>query len=121
MSGLFNKKHLEPYRKRLRNNSTSAEAVFWIKLKNKQLDGRRFRRQFSVGNYILDFYCPSEKIAVELDGESHFTLSGMEQDFVRDEYLNTLNIKVLRFENRLVFENPDYILNEIRKLFAKPL
>jgi hypothetical protein len=61
-----NRKELEPYRKALRNNSTSAEIFLWDFLKNKKLAGRKFRRQHSVGNYILDFYCPDEKLAIEL-------------------------------------------------------
>ena len=70
-----------------------------------------------MGNYILDFYCPQEQIAVELDGAHHFTLAGNEYDTERDAYLASLNIKVLRFENRLVFENIEGILAEIEKHF----
>ena len=55
-------------RKKLRNNLTPAEAALWNLLKNSQLEGRKFRRQHSVGFYILDFYCPSERMAIELDG-----------------------------------------------------
>lgn len=88
-------------------------------LKNKQLDGRRFRRQFSIGNFIVDFYCPSEKIAVELDGAHHFTNSGSNDDFVRDEYLKSLGLVVLRFENTEVFKSPETVLNEIRNYFKK--
>ncbi len=54
---LFNRKYLKKYRRKLRNNLTPAEATLWLHLKNKQLNARRFRRQFSVNNYILDFYC----------------------------------------------------------------
>jgi very-short-patch-repair endonuclease len=64
-------------RKALRNNLTSAEATLWLCLKNKQLEGKRFRRQFSIGNYIVDFYCPEQKLAIELDGQGHFTVQGL--------------------------------------------
>ena len=73
---IHNKIELKGKRKFLRNNSASAEAMLWLLLKGKQLEGRKFRRQHSVGNYVLDFYCPSEKLAVELDGEPHFTDEG---------------------------------------------
>jgi len=59
---LFNRKGLKYYRSSLRNRSTSAEAVLWDILKSKNLDGRKFRRQYNIGSYIVDFYCPSEKL-----------------------------------------------------------
>lgn len=112
-----NKKYLTPYRKSLRNNLTPAEAFLWKFLKNSQLDKRKFRRQHSVGNFILDFYCPSEKLAIELDGEFHFSPEGIEYDKVRTEYINSINIKVIRFENKIVFENTEWVLMEIKNNF----
>ena len=67
-----NKPELKPLRKQLRNFSTSAEAVLWTHLQKSQLQNRKFRRQHSIGNFIADFYCPSEKLVIELDGEDHF-------------------------------------------------
>lgn len=75
MPEIHNRKHLEQFRKDLRNNSTSAEATLWKYLKGKQL-GKKFRRQHSVGNYILDFYCASDRIAIELDGQKTFYKGG---------------------------------------------
>jgi hypothetical protein len=57
---LFNRKALKSFRASLRNRSTSAEAALWEMLKSKKLDGRKFRRQYSIGSYIVDFCCPSE-------------------------------------------------------------
>jgi len=71
-----------------------------------------------VGNYILDFFCPQEKLAVELDGAGHFTREGQARDARRDEYLRGLGITVLRFENVWVFERADELLEEIRKAFS---
>lgn len=119
MSEIHNIKHLEPYRKRLRNHSTSAEATLWKHLKGKQ-QGKKFRRQHSVGNYIVDFYCATERVAIELDGERHFTEEGMKYDAKRTEYLNGLNIKVIRFENVRVFEDLDGVLKEIRAVLGPP-
>ena len=112
-----NKKILEPYRKTLRKNLTPAEAFLWRLLKNSQLESRKFRRQHSIGNYILDFYCPSEKLAIELDGASHFTPEGIEYDTIRTDYINSFNIKVVRFENKLVFDHTTWVLNEIKSNF----
>ncbi|MDF3077596.1 MAG: hypothetical protein K0S09_1485 [Sphingobacteriaceae bacterium] len=89
-----NRRDLKANRKLLRNNLTPAEAVLWILLKGSKLDGRKFRRQHSLGNYIMDFYCPSERLCIELDGADHFTYAGMEYDRERTEYLNQHGIRV---------------------------
>ena len=102
---------------KLRNNSTSAESVLWTYLKNKQLDGRKFRRQHSAGNYILDFYCPSENLAVELDGEDHFWDEGIRRDEKHTVYLSSLNIRVIRFENKWVFEDIEYVLHLMKNVY----
>lgn len=119
MPDIHNRKYLEKFRKQNRKNSTSAEATLWHHLKAKKL-GWKFRRQHSVGNYILDFYCATERIAVELDGEYHFTEEGRKRDEVRTGYLNGLNIRVLRFENKRVFEDLGGFLGEIRGAFDLP-
>ncbi|MEO5602644.1 MAG: endonuclease domain-containing protein, partial [Cyclobacteriaceae bacterium] len=114
---VHNKIELKTQRKLLRNNGTSAEATLWLLLKGKQLEGRKFRRQHSVGNYVLDFYCPSENLAVELDGEPHFTDEGIKRDEIRAKYILGLQIRIIRFENNEVFDNPQAVLLEIRKHF----
>lgn len=111
---LHNRRDLKNYRKKLRNSLTPAEATLWIHLKNKKLDGRKFRRQHSVGSFILDFYCPSEKLAIELDGQGHFTEEGIKYDQDRTQFLEAQGIKVIRFENIDVFENLEGVLEEIR-------
>jgi very-short-patch-repair endonuclease len=115
-----NRLALKQKRKDLRNNLTPAEAKLWMLVKSKQLDGRKFRRQHSVGNYILDFYCTSEKLAIELDGAHHFTEDGMKYDEVRTAYLNSVGIRVVRFENRLVFDDPEFVLREVKRHFLPP-
>ncbi len=112
---VHNIKNLKENRKTLRNSLTPAEAKLWSFLKNSQLENIKFRRQHSVGPYVLDFFCPLEKLCIELDGAAHFTDYGHEYDMARTEYLEALNIRVLRFENKNVFENPEGVLEEIRK------
>src|SRR3954466_2782636 len=92
---IHNKKKLKDRRKTLRNYSTSAEATLWLLLKGKHLDGRKFRRQHSVGNYVLDFYCPSEKLAIELDGEGHYSTEGIEHDEKRRLFIESCEIHIL--------------------------
>ena len=114
---LFNLKKLKAFRSSLRRRSTSAEAILWNELKSKKLEGRKFRRQHSIGSYIVDLCCPSEKLIIELDGNPHGEYVQIQKDTIRDNYLQKLGYTVLRFENRLVFQEPEYILDEIRKVF----
>jgi len=76
MGELNNKKELNELRKRLRNNPTPAEKALWKALQQSKFEGRKFRRQHSIRNYIVDFYCTEEKLAVELDGGGHYTKEG---------------------------------------------
>lgn len=115
---IHNRPELKQQRKKLRNNSTSAEAILWNKLKQRQLNGRKFRRQHSIGNYIVDFYCPEEKLVIELDGETHFWQDGIEYDQKRTLYLINMDIQVIRFENKWIFEDIDYVLKEIKNHFT---
>ena len=110
---------LKEKRKLLRKNLTPAEAALWRILKAKQLNGVKFRRQFSVGPYILDFYCPSHKLAIELDGAHHYTEEGMANDKVRDAFLKQHGIDVLRVENKIVFENEAQLISLIQDYLNK--
>lgn len=112
-----NRPELKTFRKELRSRLTPAEATLWKFLQRSQLDGRKFRRQHSVGNYILDFYCPEERLCIELDGAAHFTEAGVEYDNERTAYLNSLDIKVVRFENKMVFKRLEAVLEEIKSNF----
>lgn len=114
---IFNRAHLQPQRKQLRENATPAEVMLWKALQRKQLAGRKFRRQHSIGNYIVDFYCPEEQLVVELDGAGHFTVLGQEYDQERDEYFESLGLKVIRFENYLVQQDLEGVLSGIRAKF----
>jgi very-short-patch-repair endonuclease len=119
MPRLHNKKVLITQRKQLRNNATQAEKILWYELKNNQLAGRKFRRQHSVGNYILDFYCPEERLAIELDGEHHEEDEQKEYDQKRTEYLDGLKIKVVRFKNTDVIFGRDSIVKKIIGMLKK--
>jgi very-short-patch-repair endonuclease len=116
-SQIHNRKEFEDRRKRLRKKLTAAEATLWNLLKNKQLEGRKFRRQHSMDKYVVDFYCASENLAIELDGEHHFTDEGLRYDEKRTAYLNRLKIQVIRFENEEIFQSPEGVLGEIKRHF----
>jgi len=108
-------------RRELRASLTPPEARLWNHLKNSQLHGRKFRRQHSVGPYVLDFYCPAEKLAIEVDGAGHDSQSAQCHDHERDEFLGRFRIRVLRFQNDDVMNNLEGVLFEItRSLSTTP-
>lgn len=110
---MHNRKYLKPFRKGLRNNGTCAEALLWAFVKGRQLHGMKFRRQHSIENYIVDFYCAEARLIVELDGECHYTEAGQANDKLRDERLSSLGFTILRYENKHVFEHTEGVLEEI--------
>ena len=112
--GIYNIQSKKALRTELRNSGTPAEALLWSRLRNRQVAGKKFRRQYGVGPFILDFYCPECRIAIELDGASHFPSGGNEYDVRRTKYLNRRGIRVIRFENRILFEDPESVVKTIR-------
>jgi very-short-patch-repair endonuclease len=105
-------------RRELRSRLTPAESYLWSYLQLRQLRGRKFRRQHSVGPYILDFYCPSEKLAVELDGSTHDHEAAQNYDGKRNAFLKALGIRTLRFENEEVRRNMEGVLRAIEEHFG---
>ena len=114
---LYNIPYLKETRKALRRNMTKAEFVLWEVLKGKKFYGRKFRRQHSIGYYIADFYCPSERLIIELDGHHHFTPEGKQKDIERDTHLASMDKRVLRFENKEVLNNLTGVLKKIKENF----
>ena len=108
---------LKERRKELRSRLTETERILWTLLKDRKLAGRKFRRQHSIGYYIADFYCPAEKLVIELDGHQHYTDEGHANDKERDEHLSLLGIKVLRFKNEEIKGNLSEVLRKIKKTF----
>ncbi len=103
---LINRKQI---RRKLRNSATPQEVILWSRLKNKGL-GYKFRRQHSIGKYIVDFYCPEKRLVIEIDGSQHIN---SEYDAKRDQYLKDLGFKVLRFWDNDVNNNLEGVLLKI--------
>ncbi|MDD5222805.1 MAG: endonuclease domain-containing protein [bacterium] len=108
----YNKK-LKDYSRKLRNNMTDAEKMLWLKIRAKQLQGYQFYRQRIIGNYIVDFYCPKAKLVIELDGGQHYQDQGARNDQIRDEFIKSLGIKVIRFSDLDVMKNLNGVIEEI--------
>jgi very-short-patch-repair endonuclease len=104
----------------LRRTSTTGEQLLWSLLRNRQLSGAKFRRQHQFSTYILDFYCPEARLAIEVDGRQHNTKAGKEQDRIRTEYLLKRGICVLRFTNAQVLEETSIVAATILEALKEP-
>lgn len=94
-----------------RTDQTDAEKLLWRYLRNRQLNGYKFRRQYPIYNYILDFYCVENKIAIELDGSQHEKRKIYDE--IRTKELQKLGIRVIRFWDNDVLQNIDGVLEQI--------
>jgi very-short-patch-repair endonuclease len=98
---------------------THSEQTLWSKLSNRQLDGFKFRRQHPAGRFIFDFYCPSQKLVIEIDGDSHINRKVM--DRVRDSEIGSFGYRVIRFSADEIENNIESVIREIRSELIKPL
>jgi len=112
---LLNDPTLKERRRELRRSQTDAEKAFWARVRNKQFLGMKFFRQYGVGPYILDFYCPAIKLAVELDGGQHNQDENREYDAARSAYLKANGIEVIRYWNNEVLCEIDGVLTQLEQ------
>jgi len=112
MYEIFNKSKFLGRRKELRKSLTPQELKLWFYLKGKNL-GVKFRRQHGIGPYIVDFYCKEKNLVIEVDGLEH--LRAKEYDEERNQYMETLGIKVLRFWNNEIDKNMEGVLKKIKE------
>jgi len=113
MTKIFNRAYEKNNRKMLRSNMPKAEVVLWSRLKGKRLDGYKFRRPYSVQKFVIDFYCPRLKLAIEVDGDSHFSEGSERTDKARQAFIESFGISFLRFTNRDIYENLAGVLAKI--------
>ena len=104
---------LKELARRLRRHMTVSEVLLWQELKGKQLLNYDFDRQRPIDNYILDFYCKDLKLAIEIDGDSHFWEGAQEKDAVRQLRLEELGVRFLRFDDMDVKRNMTFVLDTI--------
>ncbi len=98
---------------------TAAETIAWGFLKNNSIKGARFRRQYSIKGFVIDFFCPRLKLAVEIDGPCHLSKKQTDYDNARQSLLEQLNIKFLRFRNEDVISDPASVISSIENEIHK--
>ena len=113
MTKHYNKPKEKEKRRKLRRNQTYVEKIVWIYLRDRRLLGYKFKRQYSVDQYVMDFYCSELKFAVELDGESHDSLMQKEYDAKRQKYLEDYGIEFIRITNDEFLGNPNKAFGKI--------
>jgi len=113
MSPLMNKPDTKNRRRSLRRNLPRAEKLLWNRLRNQKLNGLRFRRQYGVLNYVVDFYCPQYKLAIEIIGDVHGFKSRLKSDLLRRKSIESLGIKMLFYTNMQVKEEMNGLLHDI--------
>src|SRR3989344_6295266 len=116
MTQIFNKKSQTSKRRILRKNAPQAELALWLALRNRKIGGQKFKRQFSIGRYVVDFYCPEFNLVVEVDGNYHLSPETKNYDLDRQEFIESLGINFLRFSDKEVLENMDEVTNKIKLL-----
>lgn len=113
MDRLRNSTCLKPIRKMLRNDQTEHERILWSRLRNKQLNRLKFYRQYSIGNYVVDFYCPKKRLGIELDGGQHNEAKSIQYDHGRTDFIAQQGITLLRFWNNEIKTNLEGVLESI--------
>ena len=111
----FNRGETKRNRRDLRKNQTDAEQKLWNILRNKRMDGHKFFRQYGIGPYIADFYCPLLKVVIEVDGGQHFSEEGKVYDRQREKFFQGLDIRVIRFNNLDILKNIEGVFDYIQK------
>ena len=112
MTKHYNKKSEQEKRRSLRKNMTYCEKIVWLNLRKRQL-GYRFLRQYSVDHFVIDFYCPDLKLAIEVDGASHNDPEQKKYDIQRQKYLEEFNIKFVRIKDEELLGNPNQAFMKI--------
>ena len=112
--------YLKQLRSDLRKRQTPAEEFLWEKIRNRKFLRKKFRRQHSFANYIFDFYCPEFQLVIEIDGSIHLTKEQNRYDKERDEIIAGFGFKILRFTNKQVFNEIEFVLEEIKKVLSSP-
>lgn len=119
MTRLINRSTEKAKRRTLRNAMPKAEYILWQQLRRKQIAGVTFRRQVSVGKYVVDFYCSARRLAIEVDGETHIGKEAEAYDAERQKYLEDLGIRVIRFWNTDVYKNLAGVIDEVLHVVRK--
>ncbi|MEK6546570.1 MAG: endonuclease domain-containing protein [Nitrospinota bacterium] len=106
-------------KRKLRGEMTFAEKRLWLRLKGKQINGLKFRRQHGIGDYIVDFYCPEKRLVIEVDGDVHAYVKQIERDREREGYLKALGLQIVRYTNWDILTNLEEVVEDLFRRVSK--
>jgi very-short-patch-repair endonuclease len=110
MPYIYNLQRTKSLRRRLRNSPTKTEYLLWQRLRGRQVGGYKFRRQYGIRNYVVDFFCPKIKLAIEIDGDVHNLFQQKQNDAERQAELTALGIRIIRFSNDELYTDIDRVV-----------
>jgi len=111
---VYNKESTKIKRRILKKSMTPEEKILWEAIRCDALEVR-FRRQFGIGEYVVDFYCSKLKLVIELDGKQHDSQDGLEYDKIRDDYMRNLGIVTVRFKNKEIRDDLVVVIKKIKE------
>ena len=118
--GGYQSSRLKERARELRKKQTSAEELLWVLIRNRQLHGFKFRRQHQFGDYVADFYCHEAQLVIECDGSVHEDNEQWHHDQNRDAYMIAQGLRVVRFSNAAILNDPESVLDEIVRSLPSP-
>ncbi|MBD2511230.1 endonuclease domain-containing protein [Nostoc muscorum FACHB-395] len=119
MTKLYNQSSEKQKRQTLRNNMPPCEKIVWAKLRNQQIESYKFRRQYSIDRFVVDFYSSELRLAIEIDGDSHYQDGVPEYDRDRQAFLESKGTRFLRFTNQEVYQDIDGVVEKIREVICR--
>ncbi|MDZ8189795.1 MAG: endonuclease domain-containing protein [Nostoc sp. ChiSLP02] len=119
MTKLYNQTSEKQKRQTLRNNMPLCEKIVWAKLRNQQVESCKFRRQYSIDKFVVDFYSSELRLAIEIDGDSHYEDGVPEYDRERQAFLESKGTRFLRFTNQEVYQDIDGVVEKIREVISR--
>ncbi len=115
MPRLFTLTQYTPVRRKLRRQSTQAEVALWNFLQSRRFHGYKFRRQHSIGRYIVDFFCTELLLAIEVDGVTHLEPERIRHDQIRQHWLEDHGVRVIRFTDNEILSDPELVLQQLKQ------
>jgi very-short-patch-repair endonuclease len=115
MTELYNRTEFKSLRRKLRRTMPPAEKLLWPHLRNRRLANCKFRRQYGIDRYVIDFYASEIKLAIEIDGPTHDSPEARKYDAIRQAFIESTGATVLRFRNWRVYNDRENLLREIEE------
>lgn len=120
MGRIFNRTEVKNLRRVLRQDRSPAEHILWRYLRGRNMLGYKFRRQHSIGRWVVDFYCPELHLVIEVDGDSHYSDAGVLADREREVWFRQFGIRTIHVRIDLIVGDELYVVEQLQKMITTP-